>query len=80
MGLGKSFSFVFEDDEWITKVLIAVGVLLGGIDLGILVIPAIVAALLLSGYGLEIARRVIHSDSQVLPEWDDWGALLSDGL
>lgn len=80
MDIGKSFSFVFEDNEWITKVLIAMGILLGGTALGILVIPAILAALLLSGYGLEITRRIIRGESQVLPEWDDWGTLLSDGL
>lgn len=80
MHIGESFSFVFGDDEWITKMLIAMGILLGGIALGILVIPAILAALLLSGYGLEITRRVIHGESQVLPRWDDWGTLLTDGL
>lgn len=80
MDIGRAFSFVFEDDEWISKVLIAMGILLGGIALGILVIPAILATLLLSGYGLEITRRIIRGESRVLPKWDDWGALLADGL
>lgn len=80
MDIGKSFAFVFEDEEWITKVLIAAGILLGGVALGILVIPAILAGLLLSGYGLAITRRTIRGESPVLPEWDDWGTLLADGL
>ena len=27
MDIGKSFSFVFEDDRWITKILIAAAIL-----------------------------------------------------
>ena len=80
MDIERSFSFVFRDDGWITKALIAMGILLGGIALGILVIPAILAALLLIGYGLQITRRVIRGESQVLPGWDDWVTLLADGL
>jgi hypothetical protein len=80
MDVGKAFSFVFEDEEWVTKVLIAAGILFAGILLSWLVIPAILAALLLSGYGLEITRRVIRGESKVLPAWDNWGALFTDGL
>jgi len=45
-----------------------------------LVIPAILAALLFSGYGLEITRRVLRGESDVLPAWDNWGKLFTDGL
>jgi hypothetical protein len=40
----------------------------------------IIAALLLSGYSVEITRRVIQGDSDALPEWDNWGNLIMDGL
>ena len=80
MDIGKAFTFVFEDDDWVVKVLIAMGILVAGIVLFWLVIPAILAALLLSGYSLEITRRVIRGDATVLPAWDDWGQLLIDGL
>ena len=80
MDIGKSFGYAFEDDQWIPKILIAAAILLGGIVLGIFVIPAFLAAFLLSGYGVEITRRVINGNPQVLPEWDNWGDLIIDGL
>ena len=80
MDIGKAFTFVFEDKDWATKVLIGIGILVAGVVLFWLVIPAILAALLLSGYSLEITRRVIRGDAEVLPAWDDWGQLLVDGL
>jgi hypothetical protein len=81
MDIGKSFGYVFDDDQWITKILIAAVILLLGILFSWMVfIPLIVAALLLGGYGVEITRRVIRGDTQVLPQWDNWGELLVDGL
>lgn len=80
MDVGKSFSFIFEDKEWVTKIIIAVLILLLGVLFSWLVIPAILAALLFSGYGVEITRRVIHGESEVLPAWDNWGQLFADGL
>jgi hypothetical protein len=80
MDIGKSFSFVFEDKEWVTKIIIAMLILLLGVLFSWLVIPAILAALLLSGYGVEITRRVIRGGSAVLPAWDNWGQLFTDGL
>ena len=80
MDIGKAFTFVFEDEDWITKVLIGIGIVVGGLVLSWLIIPAILAALLLSGYSLEITRRVIRGDDEVLPAWDNWGQLIVDGL
>jgi len=80
MDIGKAFTFVFDDEDWIVKILIAAAIVLVGVLLGILVIPAILAFAVLAGYGVEITRRVIHGDSPALPAWDNWGALLSDGL
>jgi hypothetical protein len=71
---------VFDDDRWITKILIAAAILLGGVLLGIFIIPAIAAGLLLGGYGVEITRRVIRQQTPVLPEWDNWGDLFMDGI
>jgi hypothetical protein len=80
MDIGKAFTYMFDDDQWITKILIAAAITLIGVAFGILVIPAILAFALLGGYGVEITRRVIDKRSPVLPEWDDWGTLLLDGL
>ena len=81
MDIGKSFTFVFEDEDWIVKVLIGAAILLVGIlFFWVLLVPLILAFLLLAGYGAEITRRVIRGDAQTLPEWNDWGALITDGL
>jgi hypothetical protein len=80
MDVGKSFTFVFEDQEWIVKILIAAAIVLVGILFSwLLLIPLILALALLGGYGVEIMRRVIHGQAG-LPEWENWGELIADGL
>lgn len=81
MDIGKAFGYVFDDDGWITKLLIAAAILaLGFLFSWLLFIPLILAGLLLSGYGVEITRRVIHGRTPALPEWDNWGDLIVDGV
>jgi hypothetical protein len=80
MDIGKAFGFVFEDEKWVTKLLIGAAILLLGYVLGVLIIPLILAYVLLAGYGVEIIRQVMRGELDKLPEWDDWGALLRDGL
>ncbi|MFC2038084.1 DUF4013 domain-containing protein [Chloroflexota bacterium] len=81
MDIGKAIGFVFDDEEWIAKMLIAAVILLLGITFAwLLLIPLILALLLLGGYGVEITRRVIFRETPVLPRWDDWGDLLGKGL
>jgi hypothetical protein len=81
MDIGKSFTYVFEDQDWIVKILIAAAILLVGILFSwLLLIPLILAVALLGGYGVEVMRRVMKGNSQLLPEWDNWGELIADGL
>jgi hypothetical protein len=81
MDIGKAFSFVFEDKEWIQKIAIAAVILLVGIALSwLLLIPLILAFALLAGYTVEIIRRVLRGEAEVLPKWGNWGVLLTDGL
>jgi len=81
MDIGKSFTFVFEDDAWITKILIAAGILFLGVFFSwLLLIPLILAVALLNGYMVEIIRQVIRGQLDGLPEWDNWGDLIADGL
>jgi hypothetical protein len=81
MDIGKSFAFVFEDENWIVKILIGAAILLVGILFSwLLLIPLILAFALLSGYGVEITRRVMRGEVSKLPEWNNWGELMVDGL
>jgi len=81
MDIGKAFSFVFEDENWIVKILIAAAILLAGIVFSwVLLIPLLLALVFVSGYSVEITRRVIRGNPEELPEWDDWGGMFGDGL
>lgn len=72
MDVNKSIRYVFDDPQWISKVVI--GALLS--ILGFLILPA----LILQGYVVKIIRQVMNGDWDGLPEWDDWGGLLRDGF
>ena len=81
MEYGKAFTFPQQDTDWIKKVAIAGGILFAGLAFSwLLLIPIIAAGLLLGGYGLEITRRVIAGESNVLPEWTDFGGLFKKGF
>jgi hypothetical protein len=69
MDFGRSLSFVFEDEDWVVKVLIGAVLALTGIGF----IP-------IMGYALEVARRVARGDLEPLPDWDDWGTKIIEGL
>lgn len=70
MDFGKAFSFVFDDENWIVKVLIG----------GVLSLIPIVGQILLYGYGLEVMKNAMQGRSTPLPEWDDWGGKLVKGI
>ncbi|MEJ2211138.1 MAG: DUF4013 domain-containing protein [Anaerolineae bacterium] len=81
MDIGKAFGFVFEDENWIVKVLIGAGIFAVAILFSwVILIPLIIGMAILGGYQIEIVRRVIHGQVDGLPEWDDWGKLIVDGL
>jgi hypothetical protein len=69
MDYGKSFSYIFEDKNWVTKFLI--GVVVG-------LVPIVQFATF--GYILEIVKNVRDGREQPLPEWDDFGDLFINGL
>lgn len=73
MDLGRSFTYMMEDERWLTKLLI--GGLVGFFGSFIVVGPFI-----LSGYMYRIARNVAAGSTRPLPEWEDWGGLLVDGF
>lgn len=70
MDFAKAFSFVFEDPDWVKKVVIG----------GIVSIIPIIGQLLVLGYMVAVGRNVIRGNPQPLPEWSDFGQFLIDGL
>jgi len=72
MDVGKSFTYMFDDEDWLVKILIGgVFTLLSGILIGI---PFVL------GYILEVIRRVARRDPELLPDWDDLGEKFVQGL
>ena len=72
MDVNKAVRFVFEDKQWVSKLLIAV--------LMSLLAFVIVPALILQGYVIKLVRQVMNGNRDELPEWTDYGKLLRDGF
>jgi len=70
MSIGKAIGFVFEDEQWISKLL------LGTV---ISIIPLFGAAAL-TGYAIAVLRNVKAGSHRPLPTWDRLGEYLVDGL
>jgi hypothetical protein len=70
MEFGKAFSYQFQDQEWIKKILIAALIML---------IP-LVGGLAVLGWGFEITRRVIRQDTTPLPDFSNFGNNIVKGL
>lgn len=69
--IGRAFAFVFEDEEWLKKILIG-----GAFSL----IP-LFGSLIVYGYMIEVAHRVYYApNTGELPEWDDIGSYLTRGF
>jgi hypothetical protein len=69
MDIGSSFTYMFQDKNWIKKILI------GGV---VGIIPIVNFAAI--GYLIQIIRNVRGGQSLPLPEWDDFGKYFMDGL
>ncbi len=70
MDFGLAFSFPFKDEKWIEKIVIA----------AVLSIIPIIGWFALLGWSVEIGRRVINGDEEVLPDWSDFGGMLTVGF
>lgn len=69
MDFAKAITYVFEDRRWLTKI---------GIAAGILLVPILNFSI--TGYAVEIIRRLMRRESEVLPEWDNLGQHFMDGI
>ncbi len=71
MDFARAFVYMFEDRDWITKVLIGSLVALASV----LILPAPI----LGGYTVAVARNVMRGD-ETLPDWRDLLRYWVDGL
>ncbi len=70
MDLGRAFSYVFDDENWLTVILIG----------GLLLIVPIFGQLVLLGFMLTAARNVMQGNPNPLPRWDNLGDKFVQGL
>jgi hypothetical protein len=70
MEFGKAFSYPFADSDWVKKI---------GIGALLLLIP-LLGSMWISGWMLEITKRVIRQDPEPLADWDDFGGYLVRGF
>jgi hypothetical protein len=79
MNYGKAFSFMTEDETWITKLLIGGGLVFIGAILAPILI-GFVPLLIVAGYMVELLQNVMRGNLMPLPEWTDVGAKLLKGV
>jgi hypothetical protein len=77
--IAKSFTFMFEDPDWLPKLgigtlIVLIGLVLSAALVG--VVPLIIAA----GYSLEVTANVMNNQAFPLPDWHDWGRFLGRGI
>lgn len=77
LDIGKAFTYVFEDQKWVTKVLIGGGLAIAGI---VTLVGWIFTFPVIGGYMVLLARNVIAGNPQPLPEWDNWGERWIEGF
>jgi hypothetical protein len=70
MEYGKAITYPRQDPGWLMKWGLA----------GLISIIPVLGTILLWGYGVEIARRVIKDEANPLPEWGDFAGFLMKGL
>jgi hypothetical protein len=70
MDIGKAFSFPFDDDQWVSSILIC----------GALIFLPIIGWLAIAGYALETARNVMQGSPRPLPKWNNFGEKLGLGF
>jgi hypothetical protein len=71
LDFGRAFRFIFDDPDWIKKMLIGGVMMLLGVF--------IIGSLWVMGYWARLIRRVAAGEKRPLPEWEDLGGLLREG-
>jgi hypothetical protein len=70
MDFAKAFAFVFEDPDWVKKIIIG----------GLVGLIPVIGQLIVLGYMVGVGRNVIKGNPQPMPDWSDFGQFLIDGV
>jgi Protein of unknown function (DUF4013) len=77
---GRAFQFYFEDPEWVRKTLIGGGLYLAGTLLLVVLGAGLLLYAICGGYAMRVMQRAYAGDPRPLPDWDDYGGMMRDGL
>ncbi|MBN2044413.1 MAG: DUF4013 domain-containing protein [Anaerolineales bacterium] len=69
MELERAFTYIWKDPDWLKKLAIGGALAITGIG-----------GIALMGWLAEMSRRVAHQEEESLPEWDQIGDFLLNGL
>jgi len=70
MDFGKAFTYVFEDKNWMMKVLVG----------GLISLIPIAGIILVIGYMLTAMKNIADGQAEPLPEWSNFGEFFMKGL
>ena len=70
MEFGKSFTYILDEEDWVLKILLA----------AVIIFIPIIGGFAVAGWGIEITRRVIQKEEELLPDWGDFINYLIKGL
>lgn len=79
MDIGSAFTYMFDDQDWIKKIAIGGGIVLGALILSPILI-GLALLLPINGYMLETLKNVRDGRPTPLPEWSNFGDLFVKGL
>lgn len=72
LDFGRCFSFFFQDPDWIKKLLLG--------SLFSILSFFIIGGFFIAGYMVRLIRRSARGEAYPLPDWDDLGGILRDGV
>lgn len=75
MDITRAFTFVFEDDDWVGKVVM----IMVWAFISIIPLVGLVGWAALAGYVVQMLRNMRRGDENPLPTWDNLGAKITDG-
>jgi hypothetical protein len=73
--IARAFTYVFDDDDWIGKVVM---VLVWSV-VGLIPLVGLLGWAALAGYTVELLRNMRRGDENPLPRWDNVGEKITDG-
>lgn len=79
MDIGRAFSYIFEDQEWLPKLLITAVVAFVGVITMPLLLLGLVAYAALLGFLVELIRNLRDNRPTPIPRWDNFSEKISKG-